>query len=122
MIKDITNSNPNIFLEKELEIRRKNNLPPFERFISLILSGRNKEKVEALGFKIKERLEKNLNLKILGPVSAPIFKINKNFRFRLLIRSKKSQKIQKQLSNILNNYTNSSKIKLVVDVDPISFN
>ena len=122
MIKDITNSNPNIFLEKELEIRRKNNLPPFERFISLILSGRNKEKVEALGFKIKERLEKNLNLKILGPVSAPIFKINNNFRFRLLIRSKKSQKIQKQLSNILNNYINSSKIKLVVDVDPISFN
>ncbi len=122
MIKDITNSDPNVFLEKELELRRKNNLPPFERFISLILSGKNKEKVEALGFEIKEKLEKKLNLKILGPVSAPIFKINSKFRFRLLIRSKKSQKIQKQLSGILNNFINSSEIKLVVDVDPISFN
>ena len=38
MINDITNKNPNIFLEKEIEIRKKNNLPPFQRFISLILN------------------------------------------------------------------------------------
>ncbi|MDC0384483.1 primosomal protein N', partial [bacterium] len=31
MISDITNRNPDIFLDKELEIRRKNNLPPFQR-------------------------------------------------------------------------------------------
>ena len=37
MILDITNKNPDIFLEKELEIRKKNNLQPFQRFISLIL-------------------------------------------------------------------------------------
>ena len=40
----------------------------------------------------------------------------------MLIRSKKSQKIQKELFNILSNYGNSPEIKLVVDVDPISFN
>ncbi len=122
IIKEITNSNPNIFLERELELRKKNNLPPFERFIAIILSGKNHQKTEALGFKIKEILEKKLNLKILGPVSAPIFKIKNKFRFRMLIRSKKSQKIQKELFNILSNYGNSPEIKLVVDVDPISFN
>ena len=97
-------------------------MPPFERFISIILSGKNQKKIESLGFKLKEKLEKNLNSKILGPVSAPIFKINNKFRFRILIRSKKSQKIQKQLFKILSNHENSSEIKLVVDVDPISFN
>ncbi len=122
MITQITNSNPDIFLERELELRRKNNLPPFERFISIILSGKNQKKIESLGFKLKEKLENNLNSKILGPVSAPIFKINNKFRFRILIRSKKSQKIQKQLFKILSNHQNSSEIKLVVDVDPISFN
>ena len=35
MISDITNKNPDIFLERELDIRRKNKLPPFQRFISL---------------------------------------------------------------------------------------
>jgi len=121
-ISKITNVNPNIFLEKELSLRKRNNLPPFERFISIILSGKNEKKIESFAHRLKEKLDKNLNAKILGPVIAPIFKINKNFRYRILIRSKKTQKIQKTLSNVLNNFKNQKEIKLAVDVDPISFN
>ena len=122
VVSEITNINPNIFLEKELILRKKNNLPPFEKFISIILSGKNEKKIETFAYKLKDKLVKNLNAKILGPVIAPIFKINKNFRFRILIRSKKTHKIQKQLSNILSNFKNDREIKLAVDVDPISFN
>ena len=71
---------------------------------------------------MKKKLDKNLSAKILGPVVAPIFKINKYFRYRILIRSKKSEKIQKTLSEILNSFKNQKEIKLAVDVDPISFN
>ena len=46
MISDLTNSNPDIFLDRELDIRRQNNLPPFQRFISLILTGDNEAKLE----------------------------------------------------------------------------
>ena len=81
-----------------------------------------KKKIESFAYKLKEKLDKNLNAKILGPVAAPIFKINKNFRYRILIRSKKTQKMQKPLSNILNDFKNQKEIKLAVDVDPISFN
>ena len=122
VISQITNVNPDIFLEKELVLRKKNNLPPFERFISIILSGKSEKKIETFAYNLKDKLEKNLNAKILGPVIAPIFKINKNFRFRILIRSKKTQKIQKHLTNILSNFKNHKEIKLAVDVDPISFN
>ncbi len=122
IVSQITNINPDIFLEKELILRKKNNLPPFERFISIVLSGKSEKKIEIFANKLKNKLEKNLNAKILGPVIAPIFKINKNFRFRILIRSKKTQKIQKHLSNILSNLKNQKEIKLAVDVDPISFN
>ena len=122
VVSEITNVNPDIFLEKELILRKKNNLPPFEKFISIILSGKNEKKIEIFAYKLKDNLLKNLNAKILGPVIAPIFKINKNFRFRILIRSKKTHKIQKQLSNILSNFKNDREIKLAVDVDPISFN
>ena len=121
-ISQITNINPDVFLEKELVIRKRNNLPPFERFISIILSGKNEKKIEVFGYKLKEKLNKNLNAKVLGPVVAPINKINKKFRYRILIRSKKTQKIQKTLSNLLNNFKNQKEIKLAVDVDPISFN
>ena len=121
-ISQITNVNPDIFLEKELLLRKRNNLPPFERFISIILSGKNEKKIELFAHKLKEKLDNSLNAKILGPVVAPIFKINKNFRYRILVRSKKTQKIQKNLSNVLNNFKNQKEIKLAVDVDPISFN
>jgi primosomal protein N' (replication factor Y) len=121
-ISQITNSNPDIFLEKELVLRKKNNLPPFERFISIILSGKNQKKIESFAYELKKKLNDNLNAKILGPVIAPIFKINKNFRYRMLIRSTKTQKMQKSLSNVLNNFKNQKEIKLAVDVDPISFN
>ena len=39
-----------------------------------------------------------------------------------LIRAKKDLNIQKKLSDILNSYKTPSGIKLIVDVDPISFN
>ena len=122
MISQITNINPDVFLEKELEIRKINNLPPFERFVSLILSGTNEKKIEKDAYKLRDHLNKYLNAKILGPVSAPIYKIKKNFRFRLLIRSKKNVQIQKDLSLSLKNFRFSIGIKLTVDVDPISFN
>ena len=121
-ISQITNVNPDIFLEKELLLRKRNNLPPFERFISIILSGKNEKKIELFAHKLKEKLDNSLNAKILGPVVAPIFKINKNFRYRILVRSKKTQKIQKTLFNVLKNFKNQKEIKLAVDVDPISFN
>ena len=122
LISQITNENPDIFLEKELAIRKKNNLPPFERFISIILSGKNEKKILLFADKLKEKLNNNLNTKVLGPVAAPIFKIKKNFRFRILIRSTKKRKIQKELLNLLINFKNQKEIKLAVDVDPISFN
>ena len=63
-----------------------------------------------------------MNEKILGPINAPIFKIRKNYRNRILIRAKKTSKIQISLSLILKKFKLQSGIKLIVDVDPIGFN
>ena len=48
--------------------------------------------------------------------------IRKKFRVRLLIRGKKSLKIQDSLSIAIKNFKFEKGIKLSVDVDPISFN
>ena len=45
-------------------------------------------------FKLRDLLNSKLNAKILGPVNAPIYRIKKKYRNRLLIRSKKTLKIQ----------------------------
>ena len=64
----------------------------------------------------------NLSGKILGPINAPIYKIKEKFRNRLLIRSKKTYRIQESLYLALKKFEFSSGMKLTVDVDPISFN
>ena len=121
-ITEITNSNPDIFLDRELEIRKKNKLPPFERFISLILTGENDEKLERDAFYFKTFLEKNISARVLGPVSAPIFRLKRKYRVRLLIRGSKSLKLQNSISELISKYKFSNGIKLTVDVDPINFN
>ncbi len=122
MISDITNADPDIFLSKELKIRRQNSLPPFQRFISLILTGENETYLEKEALKLKKFIENKINGKILGPVTAPIFRLKKKYRIRLLIRGAKTLKLQNSLASAITNYKFHPGIKLSVDVDPISFN
>ena len=122
MVSDLTNENPEIFLDKEIQIRKTNNLPPFQRFISLILSGNDQTKLEKESFKLKESLQNKISGKILGPVNAPIYKIQGKFRIRYLIRGSKTIKLQNSLSEIISKYKFPAGIKLSVDVDPITFN
>tara|TARA_B100000700_G_scaffold30418_1_gene29290 strand:- start:1210 stop:3165 length:1956 start_codon:yes stop_codon:yes gene_type:complete len=122
MIDEITNSNPNVFLDRELEIRRRNKLPPFERFISLILTGENESKLEKDSLNFKNFIEDKINAKVLGPVSAPIFRLRRKYRVRILIRGSKSLNLQNSIAQLIAKYKFSNGIKLTVDVDPINFN
>ena len=122
MISDLTNSNPNIFLDNELDIRKKNQLPPFQRFISLILTGNNEKRLEAEAFKFKTFIKSKIIGKILGPVNAPLFRLKNKYRIRFLIRGAKTLKLQNSLAAAIPNYKFQPGIKLSVDVDPINFN
>jgi primosomal protein N' (replication factor Y) len=122
MISDITNKDPNIFLNKELEIRRENNLPPFQRFIAIIITGSNEVDLEKEAYKFKGFIEGTVEGKVLGPVNAPIFRLKRMFRVRLLIRGRKSLKMQTSLANVIAKFKFPAGIKLTVDVDPINFN
>jgi len=122
MILEITNKNPDIFLKRELEIRKKNKLPPYQRFISLIMTGENQKKLEKEANDFKNYLENKIEGNILGPVEAPIFRLKRNFRVRFLIRGSKSMKLQNAIAKLVPKYKFSKGIKLSVDVDPINFN
>jgi len=122
MISDITNKNPDLFLNKELELRKSNNLPPYQRFIALIVTGNDENVLEKESIRFKNFIEKTLEGKILGPVNAPIFRLKKKFRIRLLVRGKKSLKVQSSLTKIISKFNFASGLKLTVDVDPINFN
>ena len=118
---NISKNDPSAFLKKELLLRKEKKLPPFYRLISLIISGRNEMLIMKFAFGIKSKLPKIKDIDILGPVLAPITKLKKKYRCRILIRYPKDLFIQKYLSQSLDKIKITSGIKLEVDVDPINF-
>ena len=96
-------------------------MPPYSRLIALIVSSK-KQDLSLQGAKaIKVKLNTIKEIEVLGPVESPLLKIKKNYRTRLLIRSKSKMLIQKKIADLLNKLKISSKIKLTVDVDPVNF-
>jgi len=118
---NISKNNPDIFLKRELLLRKEKKLPPFYRLISLIISGKNEQTIMKSALSLKSKLPKLKGVNILGPVLAPITKLRKKYRCRILIRYPKSLFIQKYLSQSLDKIKFTPEIKLEVDVDPINF-
>jgi len=118
---NISKNDPHAFLEKELLLRKEKKLPPFYRLISLIISGKSESIIMKFATNIKTKLPKVNEVSILGPVLAPITKLKKKYRCRILIRYPKKLFIQKYLSQSLDKIKITSGIKLEVDVDPINF-
>ena len=118
---NISKKDPHVFLQKELSLRKEKKLPPFYRLISLIISGKNESLIMKFAINIKSKLPKINEVNVLGPVPAPITKLRKKYRCRILIRYPKNLFIQKYLSQSLNKIKILSGIKLEVDVDPINF-
>tara|TARA_B100001029_G_C15059787_1_gene457421 strand:- start:1542 stop:3497 length:1956 start_codon:yes stop_codon:yes gene_type:complete len=120
-LKDILENNPQKFLDEEIDLRHKKNLPPFSRLIAFIVASNNENESFSEAQKIKKKLLSIKNIEVLGPVSSPIFKIKNKYRTRLLLRTKNNLFIQKEINKILKNLNISKKIKLTVDVDPLNF-
>ena len=121
ILQDLVKNNPTDFLENELKIRKKNNLPPFKKLISIIVSSKIKENSFRGAQEIKNEILKKTNLEILGPVDSPLHKVRKNFRTRLLIKTDQRKENKELLEKCLDSLKISPKIKLTVDVDPVNF-
>ena len=118
---NISKNDPHAFLKKELLLRKEKKLPPFWRLISLIISGKSEHLIMKFAINIKSQLPKINEVNVLGPVLAPITKLRKKYRCRILIKYPKNLFIQKYLSQLLSEIKITSGIKLEVDVDPINF-
>ena len=85
------------------------------------ISGNNEILIMQSATKIKSKLPAIKGVNILGPVLAPITKLRKKYRCRILIRYPKNLFFQKYLTQSLDKIKITSGIKLEVDVDPINF-
>ncbi|SVA91063.1 uncharacterized protein METZ01_LOCUS143917, partial [marine metagenome] len=61
---NISKKDPHQFLLNEIELRKKNKLPPFYRFISIIVTGKNEKQTINEALKVKNRITKDIEEEI----------------------------------------------------------
>jgi primosomal protein N' (replication factor Y) (superfamily II helicase) len=116
----LINNDPQLFLKKELSVRKQLNFPPFRHMILLKIRGANLEKVKQFGADLFARLSaiKTTSIKILSFNPGQPAKLRGNFYYQILIRASSTEKASNFLKLHLKE-THSSGIIVTVDVDPI---
>ena len=113
--------NSDDFYKNEINFRKQSKLPPFYKFISLVVSGKNSFHAQKYAVLLKNSLPRNEHIEIYGPVSATISKIKSDYRFRLLIKYNPKVTPQVQIKKKLKVLQLPSNLKLQIDVDPLNF-
>ena len=125
IIQNIKNHDIENFYKQELKQRKEYNLPPFIRFIAVIISSKDNQVAINVADKVKNILDENLlkikGVSILGPSESQLNYINKYYRYRILIKSPKNNKVIEILNNIFYQFNISKKAIVKIDVDPYSF-
>ena len=121
VLRALISGDKDLFLEQEATAREAQNLPPYGKLASLIISGPDKNNVIIYCKMLSRSAPHYKDVKILGPVAAPISYLRGNYRYRFLIKANASVNIQNELSQWLAQITMKRGVRIQVDIDPYSF-
>ena len=111
------------FAERELQHRKEFGYPPFTRMCKI--AAKSADAGAALGFlkTVKETLAgtaERSDTVLLGPVAAPVSRIEGKYRFQLLMKSP-AQSPLVELANLVRFFAKPpSNVAWIVDMNPIS--
>lgn len=115
------------FYRQEIMIRQQMGYPPFTRIATVILSGVNDEAAEKKAQEVRKLITEKINdtdgFYINGPCRTPVPRINGEYRWRIIIKSKSLTKLVELLTYISDNFPKLSDrrgVRLAADIDPIS--
>lgn len=117
------------YFAHELPLRRELNYPPFGRLAYLLFRGDEELHVQSAAEDFHRCLELPPELgQVLGPVAAPLSRIQKKYRWQIIIKSDKridpaGKILRRQLLAAIDQFKSQRqhrRIKLSIDIDPIS--
>lgn len=118
----------NYFYQKEIELRKELDYPPFTHIIKTLILGEDKEAVEQRAEYLISYLEslrkdkESAEFKLLGDVNMVLWKSRNNFKVQFLIKVKDlerfNQAFKKKYDKMLSKHFDQ-KNRLTIDVDPV---
>ena len=109
------------FFKKEMSIRRELSYSPYYFMTSIKIISKDYELARTESVKVGEYLKSNLeNTIILGPSIANVFRINNTYRFNIILKYKKDNKLYETLLKLQEHYASNSKVKVDIDINPVN--
>ncbi|QJC27415.1 primosomal protein N' [Anaplasma platys] len=119
VIKSLISSNREDFYAEELKSRKIADMPPYVRLVSIVISGKEENKVVNVAHEIARYLSNSVT--VWGPAPAPISLVNNMYRYRILLKVPKMSAVRGLLSICREKYKKLPTVRVVIDVDPINF-
>lgn len=117
----ILSGNKETFMEIETKARRDALMPPFGRLVSLIVSGTHEASVDQAALALARAAPSGKQIQVLGPAPAPFALLRGRHRRRLLLKAAKDVAVQPLVRGWLARAERYKKVRIQIDVDPMSF-
>ena len=120
VIKDSKEENYDLFYEKEISSRKVFSYPPFSKILNIGFSSEDEARLLDISKKFYDEI-KSQDVELYGPMPSMVYKVQKRFRMNIFAKGskKKIDKFKLFLKKKLNEF-NNTKVRIVVDIDPIN--
>jgi primosomal protein N' (replication factor Y) len=112
------------FYDQEIEFREQLKYPPLSRVALLTIKGRNEDKVQFSAAHVRKEVEAALGsseeLVISGPAPAPLARAESNYRYQLMLRTRKMAQASELLAKLQAGLTLPEDVTLSIDIDPVT--
>lgn len=125
IINSVSNNYDN-FYKEEISIRRDMNYPPFSEIFSINLSSKNEslliKNIQNIAVLLKDRIDKNDKIEMLGPCPCAISKINEYFRWQIIIKGQIDNELKQNIKNTIYDSIKNvyNDIRVSLDINPSS--
>lgn len=109
------------FIDAESQAREQAHMPPFGKLVALIVSGRDEAAVDHAAAGLARTAPRGEDVRVLGPAPAPLALLRGRHRRRLLLTAPRGVNPQAMVRDWIGRAPIAKKVRVQVDVDPVSF-
>ena len=120
VIKDSKEENYDLFYEKEINSRKVFSYPPFSKILNIGFSSEDEERLLEVSKNFYDDI-KSQDIELYGPMPSMVYKVQKRYRMNIFAKGskKKIDNFKKFLKKKLNEF-NDTKVRIVIDIDPVN--
>lgn len=118
IIQALKDNDKDIIMNFEKENRELMGLPPYGKLVMISVSGKKENEVYKKIKEIASLFPLSDKITVYGPSQMSLYRLNNEFRFRLLVKTDNCINIQKLVAGVVNSVRIDRSLKVKIDVNP----